>query len=78
MTPVATTERVSRYTQNVSANQRNELVTPVIRVLTTRRRKIRSVSAEVIVWVGIALSSVSHRIALSVDLAVGGELFVRV
>src|SRR3712207_1746231 len=28
MTPVATTDRVSMYTQNVSANHRNELVTP--------------------------------------------------
>ena len=35
MTPVATTERVCRYTQNVSANQRNELVTPLTSVLTS-------------------------------------------
>ena len=40
ITPVATTERVSRYTQNVSANQRNELVTPVTRVLTSSRRNV--------------------------------------
>ena len=33
ITPVATTDRVSRYTQNVSANQRNELVTPLTSVL---------------------------------------------
>ena len=39
ITPVATTERVSRYTQNVSANHRNELVTPLTSVLTSRARK---------------------------------------
>ena len=41
----ATTERVSRYTQNVSANHRNELVTPLTSVLTRRRRNTRGASA---------------------------------
>ena len=41
ITPVATTERVSRYTQNVSANHRNELVTPVTSVLTSSCRNVR-------------------------------------
>ena len=39
MTAVATTDRVSRYTQNVSANHRNVLVTPLMSVLTSSRRK---------------------------------------
>ena len=44
MTPVATTERVSRYTQNVSANHRNVLVTPVMSVLTSSRRKTAGIA----------------------------------
>ena len=36
ITPVATTERVSMYTQNVNANHRNELLTPLASVLTSR------------------------------------------
>ena len=38
ITPVATTDRVSRYTQKVRANHRNELVTPLTNVFTSRRR----------------------------------------
>jgi hypothetical protein len=45
MTPVATTERVSRYTQNVRANHRNELFTPLARVFTSRRRKTGGIGA---------------------------------
>lgn len=41
MTPVATTDRVSRYTQKVSANQRNVLVTLVTNVLASSCRKTR-------------------------------------
>jgi hypothetical protein len=37
MSAVVTTDRVSRYIQNVTANQTNELVTPVTRVLTSNR-----------------------------------------
>ena len=50
MTPVTTTERVSRYTQNVSANQRNELVTPLTSELTRRRRNVRSSPSEAATW----------------------------
>ena len=35
MMPVASTDRVSRYTQNVSANQRNDVVTLATAVLTS-------------------------------------------
>ena len=44
ITPVATTERVSRYTQKVKANQRKELVTPLTSVLASRRRKTTGAS----------------------------------
>jgi hypothetical protein len=40
ITPVATTERVSRYTQNVRANHRKVLVTPVTRVLASSCRNV--------------------------------------
>ena len=46
ITPVATTERVSRYTQNVRANHRNELVTPVTSVLTSSRRNVAMFSED--------------------------------
>ena len=46
ITPVATTDRVSRYTQNVSANHRNVLVTPVTSVLASRRRKVCSIGVQ--------------------------------
>ena len=39
--PVASTERVSRYTQNVSANQRKLVVTFAIIVLTSTCTKVR-------------------------------------
>ena len=52
MTPVATTERVSRYTQNVSANHRNELVTPVTSVLTSSRRNTGGIGASIVAVVG--------------------------
>lgn len=42
ITPVATTDRVSRYTQNVSANHRNELVTPLMSVLMSSWRNVAS------------------------------------
>ena len=42
MTPVTTTERVCRYTQNVRANHRNELVTPLTSELTRSRRNVCS------------------------------------
>ncbi len=45
ITPVTTTDRVSRYTQNVSANHRNELVTPLTRELASSWRNVRSASA---------------------------------
>src|SRR5918997_1413327 len=55
ITPVATTERVSKYTQNVRANQRNVLVTPVISVLTSSRRKTRGVLLSCEGWVALML-----------------------
>ena len=43
ITPVATTERVSRYTQKVRANHRKVLVTPVMSVLTSSCRNTRGI-----------------------------------
>ena len=40
--PVANTERVSRKTQNVMANQTVKLITDTSRVLTSRCRNARS------------------------------------
>src|SRR5690242_4553561 len=40
--PVASTDRVSRYTQNVSANQRNDVVTLATAVLTSTWTKVRA------------------------------------
>jgi hypothetical protein len=47
ITPVTTTDRVSRNTQNVTANQRNELVTPLTSVLTSSRRKVSAIATSV-------------------------------
>ena len=41
ITPVANTERVSRYTQKVTANQTVKLTTDTTRVLTSRCRNVR-------------------------------------
>ena len=45
ITPVTTTDRVSRNTQNVSANHRNELVTPLTSEFSSNCRNVRSASA---------------------------------
>ena len=41
MMPVASTDRVSRYTQNVSANHRKLVVTFATAVLTSTPRNVR-------------------------------------
>ena len=70
MTPVATTERVSRYTQNVRANHTNELVTPLASVLTSRARKARSLAASV-AW-GVSLrESITRRYRTMSSLLLG-------
>ena len=41
ISPVANTDRVSRYTQNVTANQTVKLMTETTRVLSSRCRNVR-------------------------------------
>src|SRR3712207_276755 len=60
MTPVATTDRVSTYTQKVSANHRNELVTPVTNVFASNLRNAGGIVLSPAAAMGISLLSITH------------------
>src|SRR5688500_8146644 len=49
---VVTTERVSRYTQNVTANQRNVLVTPLSSEVIRSLRKAGTGASQTVRWAG--------------------------
>ena len=72
ISPVANTDLVSRYTQNVTANQTVKLMTETTRVLSSRCRKVRcgpvrrsSAAADFGMAISFPLAACSHRASSS-------------